>query len=206
MKIQNNNNQAVAALLVAGLIVVAAVYRVVSATSFPDLPNFSPVMAMAFCGAFFLPAVWAFFVPLAAVLISDIALAMMIGYPALSVGAATGWFCVAVAVVTGRWLATRGNRGALPLLTGLLANSVFFYLATNAASWIGNPAYAKNAAGLVQALTVGLPGYPPTWMFFRNSLISDILFAGLILGVYVLATKFVPSKHDAAHPAFSTKA
>ncbi len=205
MKLQNDENRSLAAILVAGLIVMAAVYRVVSATYFPELPNFSPVMAMAFCGAFFLPSALAFFVPLAAVLISDIALAVLIGYPALSVGAATGWLCVGVAVVTGRWLASRGSRGAVPLLTGLLANSLFFYLVTNAASWLGNPAYGKNAAGLVQALTVGLPGYPPTWMFFRNSLMSDLLFAGLILGVYLLATKFDPSKHADAKLAFQTK-
>ncbi len=206
MKIQNDENRSVAAFLVAGLIAMAAVYRVVSATYFPELPNFSPVMAMAFCGAFFLPSIWAFFVPLTAVLVSDIALAVLIGYPALSVGAAAGWLCVGVTVLTGRWLATRGSRGAIALLAGLLANSVFFYLVTNAASWLGNPAYGKSTAGLMQALTLGLPGYPPTWMFFRNSLISDLLFAGLILTVYVLATKFVPSKHAAANLAFPTKA
>lgn len=206
MKLQNNETRSLAAILVAGLIVMAAVYRVVSATYLPELPNFSPVMAMAFCGAFFLPLVLAFVVPLTAVLISDIALAVLIGYPALSVGAAAGWLCVAVAVVTGRWLASRGSRGATSLLAGLLANSLFFYLATNAASWLGNPAYGKNAAGFVQALTVGLPGYPPTWMFFRNSLISDLLFAGLILGVYLLATKVTPAKHVAGKLAFLSRA
>ncbi len=206
MKSQTDKNSSMAAFLVAALIIVAAVYRVISATYFPELPNFSPVLAMAFCGAFFLPSVLAFFVPLAAVLVSDIALAVLIGYPALSVGAATGWLCVAVAVGTGMWLASRGNRGAIPLLGGLLANSLFFYLITNAASWLGNPAYGKNAAGFVQALTVGLPGYPPTWMFFRNSLISDLLFAGLILGVYLLATKFSSPKHVAANLAFQTRA
>ena len=34
-------------------------------------------------------------------------------------------------------------------------------------SWLSDPGYAKNFAGLIQSLTVGLPSYSatPTWMF-----------------------------------------
>jgi len=41
----------------------------------------------------------------------------------------------------------------------------------------------ENLAGLIQALTVGLPQYSatPSWMFFRNSLISDLLFTLLFV-------------------------
>jgi hypothetical protein len=35
----------------------------------------------------------------------------------------------------------------------------------------------------LQALTTGLPGYPPTWTFFRNSLIGDLLFAAFFIAV-----------------------
>jgi hypothetical protein len=28
-------------------------------------------------------------------------------------------------------------------------------------------------------MTVGLPGFPPTLYFFRNSLVSDLLFTGV---------------------------
>lgn len=206
MKTRNDTTPQLATILMVALIAAAAVYRVVSATAFPGLPNFSPVMAMAFCGAFFLPASMAYFVPLAAILISDIVLAILIGYPALSFGAAAGWMCVGFAVLTGRRLAGRGNRGAVALLGGLLANSFFFYFITNTASWLGNPAYAKNAGGLMQSLTVGLPGYPPTWMFFRNSLISDLLFAGLILAVYLLAQKYASPKHAPAAMALQRRA
>ncbi|MEO6786006.1 MAG: DUF6580 family putative transport protein, partial [Chthoniobacteraceae bacterium] len=43
------------------------------------------------------------------------------------------------------------------------------------------PGYAKTAAGWLQSLTVGLPGYPPTWIFYRNTLAGDMLFAVLFL-------------------------
>jgi hypothetical protein len=38
--------------------------------------------------------------------------------------------------------------------------------------------YARSAAGWWQALTVGHPEYYPTIFFFRNSLVSDLLFTG----------------------------
>jgi hypothetical protein len=58
-----------------------------------------------------------------------------------------------------------------------------FYVITNTFSWVSDPGYAKNFAGLVQSLTFGLPQYSatPTWMFFRNSLISDLVFTGLFV-------------------------
>jgi hypothetical protein len=36
-------------------------------------------------------------------------------------------------------------------------------------------------AGWVQALTSGLPGFPPTWTFLRNSLLSDAGFSLLLV-------------------------
>jgi hypothetical protein len=42
--------------------------------------------------------------------------------------------------------------------------------------------YAKTFAGWIQAITTGLPGYPPTWEFFRNTLLSGGLFTGLFVG------------------------
>jgi hypothetical protein len=58
-----------------------------------------------------------------------------------------------------------------------------FYVITNTFSWLSDPGYAKNLAGLIQSLTIGLPQYSatPTWMFFRNSLISDLVFTGLFV-------------------------
>jgi hypothetical protein len=79
-------------------------------------------------------------------------------------------------------------------LTGFLPASIAcstgFYLITNTASWLGSPAYAKSFAGWIQSLTTGLPGYPPTVCFFRNSLISDLCFTAVMLGCILLARKY----------------
>ena len=70
-----------------------------------------------------------------------------------------------------------------------------FYVVTNVFSWLVDPGYVKNFAGLIQALTVGLPQYSatPTWMFFRNSVVSDLLFTGL----FVLCMNFGRSSERA---------
>ena len=44
-----------------------------------------------------------------------------------------------------------------------------------------------GGGGLIQALTTGLPGYPPTWMFFKNTLLSGGLFTGLFCGAMKLS-------------------
>ncbi len=74
------------------------------------------------------------------------------------------------------------------LLGGGLLGAVLFYFVTNTASWISNPAYAKTLAGWIQTLTTGVPGFPPTWEFFRNTLLSGGLFTALFVGAMKLTT------------------
>ena len=173
--------------LVAGLIVAVAAFRVLRAAYLPDLQNFAPVMAMAFCGGLFLPGALAWALPLGALIISDVALAFIFNYPALG-SAQVSWLCFALAVGVGRWMARREKAGLVTFVLLLLGNAVVFYLATNTVSWLTD-AYPRTLAGLGQALTTGLPGYAPTWVFFRNQLVSDFLFAGLILAVHAFAIR-----------------
>jgi hypothetical protein len=74
----------------------------------------------------------------------------------------------------------------LNLLSGALGGAIVFYLATNTDAWIRDPFYAKNAAGWWQAMTIGRPEFPPTLFFFRNTLVSDLLFTG----VFALAMEY----------------
>jgi hypothetical protein len=69
------------------------------------------------------------------------------------------------------------------LLPASIAGSLIFYIVTNSVSWFFDPGYVKNFAGLIQALTIGLPQFSatPSWMFFRNSIISDLLFTVLFV-------------------------
>jgi hypothetical protein len=77
----------------------------------------------------------------------------------------------------------------LTLLGAGLWGAILFYLITNTNSWIQNPEYPKTFAGWIQALTHGTAGYPPTWAFFRNTLLSGGLFTGLFVGAMKLTEK-----------------
>jgi hypothetical protein len=87
------------------------------------------------------------------------------------------------ALVGGLGLFLQNRASVKTLLPASLAASFIFYVVTNIVSWAFDPGYAKNFSGLLQALTVGLPAYgtTPTWMFFRNSAVSDLLFTGLFI-------------------------
>ena len=171
------------AVLVASLIVAAAVFRVLRAAYLPELPNFSPVMAIAFCGGLFIPGVLAWLVPLATLFLSDLALALLLGYPLAGAAQAGGWLCLIAGVGAGRWLAGRPAAGMGSFLALLVGNALLFYLVTNSLCWVMERAYPRGFAGWLQSVTLGLPGFPPAWTFFRNALFSDLIFAGLILAV-----------------------
>ena len=175
MKIRHAAAPAVFVALV--FLVIGTFFRVIRADLAPGtLPNFSPLMAAALCGALFIPGWLGLVVPVAALLISDALLNIHDGLPAISSQVLWTLPCYLLAVGLG-WM-IREYRGGLGTIMGAtLVSSFMFYLVTNTGSWLGLAAYPQSFAGWVQAITTGLPGYPPTWMFFRNSLVSDLLFA-----------------------------
>jgi len=175
MKIRHAAAPAVFVALV--FLVIGTFFRVIRADLAPGtLPNFSPLMAAALCGALFIPGWLGLVVPVAALLISDAMLNIHDGLPAISSQVLWTLPCYLLAVGVG-WM-IRAYRGGLGTIMGAtLVSSFMFYLVTNTGSWLGLAAYPQSFAGWVQAITTGLPGYPPTWIFFRNSLVSDLLFA-----------------------------
>lgn len=168
------------------LLFLGAFYRVIRLEFLPELPNFSPVMAIAFCGALFLPGRMVFAVCLPALFVSDLILNWHYGVPLVNAGMILIYACYGFAIGLGYLL--RG-RSLTWILSGTLLNAILFYVVTNTMSWWGNPAYPQALSGWFQSLTVGLPGYPPTWMFFRNSAFGDLLFTGLFLGTFYAAKK-----------------
>ena len=71
----------------------------------------------------------------------------------------------------------------LGLLGGGILGALLFYLITNTASWLmnpfNNPDYPKTLLGWIKALTTGTSGWPHTWEFFRNTMMSGGLFTAL---------------------------
>lgn len=184
---------AVAAAIV--LIALAIGFRLLRATMLPELPNFSPIMALAVCGALMLPGRLALLIPLAALGLTDLALNAHYGVALFSPAELLSYACYGIGVASGLGLRQLGA-GSLATFGTVGANSVLFYAVTNSVCWLDNPAYAKTAAGWAQALWFGVAGFPPTWMFFGYSLASDLLFTGAFLA----AMHFLTRPHSAAEP------
>ena len=150
------------------------------------LPNFSPITAIALCGAIFLTKRLALFVPLAALFLSDLVLSSHYGVSPFGVEMLSRYVALGLVVALGWALRERPHPAAV--LLAAAGGSTLFYVITNTGAWLASSLYAKTFAGWVQALTTGLPGYPPTWVFFRNSLVSDLVFTALFL-VCMAATR-----------------
>ena len=148
--------------------------------------NFSAAHALLFCAAFWLPGWMGWVLPLATIIVTDILLNVFAyDVTVLDPRLVTNWMILALFVVLAKWLARRRSYGRVFL--GTLFGALLFYLVSNSVSWIVNPAYAKTIAGWVQALTVGLPGFPPTWVFGLKTLLGTGLFTGLFAGAMKLS-------------------
>jgi hypothetical protein len=150
-------------------------------------------MALAVCGGLFFPRLWAWAIPLGALLISDLVLDLHYGVPFLDAVSLAVYVSYAAAIALG--IALRRNPRWYAVLGASLAASLLFYLVTNSAAWL-HDVYAKTPAGWWQAMTTGLPGYPPTWTFFRNSAASDLLFTAVYLGAMALSHTPVPARTE----------
>ena len=171
-------------LMLAGMILVAALSRLL-----PHPPNFSPVEAMAlFGGAYFANRAWAVAVPLVAMLVSDLALAAIMGGTYLSYMAGLGFWavylCIALSTVMGFGL--RGKVGAGRVLGYSLAGSVLFFAVTNFTTWFGSTMYPQTGAGLVAAYVAGIP-------FFQWTVLGTLFYAALLFGGFDLLRERLPS-------------
>lgn len=181
------------------LVLLTVVYRIASAVIVHGggsawLSNFAPLAAIALCSAVYFPRNYKFTVPFAALLLSDLVLDFYYGASLSDPLILCRYAAFGLVGLLG--LAISRRPSLKTVLPAALAGSVLFYAITNTFSWLIDPGYVKNFSGLVQALTVGLPQYgaTPTWMFFRNSVVSDLLFTLL----FVACMSF--SRREAALP------
>ena len=159
--------------------------------------NFSAAYALAFCAGVYFSGTLAWWLPLLTLLATDIGLNL---YYWLALGInvwelpllkyqACNYLAYAALIWLGRRFKPQTSFRAL--LGGGVLGALLFYLITNTASWLfnpfGNPEYTKTLAGWLIALTKGTGGWPQTWEFFRNTLLSGGLFTALFAGAMKLS-------------------
>ena len=144
--------------------------------------GFSPVAAVALCAGVFLPRRLALVIPLGILLLSDLVIDWHYGADFFAASLLARYVLLALVGLGGAALRPAPWGRSLPAVLGAtIAGSVFFYVASNALTWAGSTQYPQTLAGLWQALTAGLPGYLPSYVFFRNELVSDGLYSMVFL-------------------------
>src|ERR1043166_4008894 len=175
--------------------------------------NFSAAYALAFCAGVYFSGRMAWWLPLGTLLLTDIALNVYylhLGWSVFSSLKDQLFNYVAYGFLI--WFGRRFTAKAsfMGLLGGGILGAILFYLITNTASWFfnpfGNPEYTKNLTGWLTALTKGTAGWPQTWEFFRNTLMSGGLFTGMFVGAMKLDEAAESKQEKEEEPAAEPKA
>ncbi len=141
----------------------------------PHPANFAPIAAIALFGGAVLPRRLAPWVPLGAMVVSDLFIGF---YDVMPVT----WACyLLIALAGSRWLRRPTlAKGAAVTLSA----SLFFFVVTNFAVWAASDMYAHTWAGLAQCYYMALP-------FFRGTVSSDVVYTAALFGVYGFALMVV---------------
>jgi hypothetical protein len=150
------------------LILLAAMSRLL-----PHPANFSPLAAMALAGGVYLDKRFALLIPLTALFVSD----LFLGFHN-TILFVYGSF--ALIGILGLWL--RSHKKPLPVLGATLLGSVVFFVVTNFGVWLtgGGWNYPKTLQGLVECYGMAIP-------FFRGTVLGDLVYVGLLFGMFELA-------------------
>ena len=152
------------------IILMAALSRLI-----PHPPNFTPIMAMGLLGGvYFNNKGFAAIVPLLAMLVSDIVL----GFHETMI-----WVYSSIIVIS--FSASFLKLKIVHLGFASIGSSLFFFLVTNFGVWMTSAFYPKTLTGLGACYTSGLP-------FLQNAMVGDLMYVGILFGVFELAKRSIP--------------
>lgn len=152
------------------LVLLGVVMRLV-----PHAANFAPISAIALFGGVYLSRKYALALPIAALVISD----LVLGFDSLQSRLTVYGSFLLVGLIG---LVVRKNKNALSIAGGALSGSIVFFLITNFAFFYPQTMYAHNLSGILESYYMGLP-------FFKNTLLGDLFYTGLLFGTYELTMR-----------------
>ena len=139
----------------------------------PLPPNFSPVIAITLFGSlYFKDKNLAFIAPITIILISDLILGFV---PNIN---------TYLPLIFVYFFSRKINRMSI---VNLFIASLIFFLTSNFGVWLLSSWYPKSFAGLIMCYEAGLP-------FFRNTLLSTLLFGLLFKISFERTSNFIISK------------
>lgn len=159
------------------------------------LPNFTAIGAMAILAAVYLKGAKKWIFPLLLVWGSDIILNNVIYTKYFTSFQLFGdlwvYFSIAIIGVVAYFIMKKPSwikLGATSILAAIL-----FFMLTNFGVWLSMASpYSKDMSGLLQCYEAGIP-------FFRNTLISNVLYSYLLFGIY----EFIASRTESLTPQLS---
>lgn len=151
----------------------------------PHPANFVPIGALALFGGARLNRWQAIILPLSAMLVSDV----FIGFDSLS-SRLSVYGCFMVISLIG--LLIRNKKSFAAIAGASLAGSVIFYLVTNFVFFHSTSLYPHTLGGMIASYVNAIP-------FFRNTLLSDLIYSAVFFGAYELARNVQRKKADATN-------
>lgn len=142
----------------------------------PHPANFAPIAGIALFAGIYLPKKLAIIVPLAAMALSDFIIGTYQWQIMLTV-----YLAFIVTSLIG--LVIKDNKKFQTVLGGTLLASIIFFITTNWAVWAFGTMYPHSLNGLLQSYVMALP-------FFKNSLLGDLFYVGVLVGGMELIIKF----------------
>ncbi len=141
----------------------------------PHPPNFTPIAALALVGGSYLDRRYGFALPLVALFVSD----LFLGFHDLMAYVYGSFLLVGL---LGVWVGK--TKSVQRMVSATLTGSIVFFVVTNFGVWIGGSGiiYPMTIDGLLECYTMAIP-------FFRNALLGDVFFAGVLFGIFEYARR-----------------
>lgn len=172
-------------MLAAALVILGASMRLL-----PHAANFAPIAAIALFGGVYLKRKYALMLPVAALLASDI----IIGFDSIQSRLTVYGSFLLIGLIG---LLVRKKKNIATVAGGAIGGSIVFYLITNFAYFYPPTMYTHDLSGVLSSYYFALP-------FFRNTLLGDLFYTGLLFGLYESAVFMV--RHQKAKKTASLNA
>ncbi|MEI8134529.1 MAG: DUF6580 family putative transport protein [bacterium] len=145
-----------------------------------NINNFNAVTATAvFAGAYLSRKRYALLIPMITMLLTDAVIGF---YDTSYMAVVYGSFILAFAIGT----VYSKKPSYLRYIVVALGGSFTFFLVTNFAWWpFYTTLYPHTLGGLIQSYVMGIP-------FYKNSIISDLLFSAILFGGFEMAKVYLP--------------
>lgn len=142
----------------------------------PHLWNTTPITAIALFSSAYLGFRYSSIILFLIMIVSDAFIGFYEWHVMLSV-----YISFSIALLLGLYV--KKNRNINRVFVSSLTSSILFFLITNWAVWQFGSMYTHSFSGLMDSYIMALP-------FFRNSLFGDLLYSGLLLGVFEFVKRY----------------